>query len=623
MRKLRGAATLALVGLAALAAGAVGAGGAHFVDIDEPKYAAAGLEMLVSGDWLRPMVNGFPRLEKPPLVYWLMQPAFKAAMALGGPAAATPLVARTPSLLAAALVAILTAIMGRRLLGARAGLAAGLILPASAVFHVLSHILKVDMVFAAAMAAASCGFVLRLKGEAKGWSLALILAGLGMGGLAKGPFIFVSLAAYAAALASLGLFAPDAGWSERLRAAGRNLRVEQWLFAGGIAAGAAPLAAWLAGAWWVGGVDYASAFADQFVSNSSAGAGLKPWRVLVNPAFYLGFSAMLGLFPWGGWLPGGAVRLLRHVRERDGAWIFLAWLAVLHVLLGVFVFRLRAHRYLLPAFPVFALMIADFLFSPERSRLRRMLFWAGAGLGLATAVVFALRFVAAGAASINLWEGYPVDWSSGPAVLLISGGVLLAAAMAWACRIQSKRPLLHAAVLAASFIVGAGLYANLFPNAAAPEDRRPMLAGRAVELLRTLAPGMLVVHTDSLAAYYPDLHYELALDRAAGRIVYTAPPPRVVEGAQRLAMALLRPQQTAGLAASSRGPGCFPATRYFKSRRFRETALLLTGGERVGLTPWLQWMEAALPVRVESNCFTGYSLKWVEDSMCLVRLHPR
>jgi 4-amino-4-deoxy-L-arabinose transferase-like glycosyltransferase len=598
----------------------VGAGGAYFVDIDEPKYAAAGLEMAVSGDWLRPMVNGFPRLQKPPLVYWLMQPALKAAMAWGGPSAVTPLAARTPSLLAAALVAVFTAIMGRRLLGARAGLAAGLILPASAVFHVLSHILKVDMVFAAAMAAASCGFVFRFKGEARGWAVALILVGLGVGGLAKGPFIYVSLAAYAAALVSLGLLEQEFDWPDRLRGAGRNLWAERWLLAAGIAAGAAPLAAWLAAARLVGGVDYASAFVGQFLKNSSAGAGLDPMHLLSNPAFYLGFSAVLGLFPWGGWLPGGSVRLARHVGERDGAWIFLLWLAILHVLLGVFVFRLRAHRYFLPAFPVFALMIADFLFSPERGRLQRILFWAGAGLGLATAVAFALRFFVVGAAPINLWEGCPVDWSSGPAIFLTAGGVLLLAAMAWACRMQSGRPYVHVWTLAACFIVGSVLYANLFPNAVAPEDRRSMLASSAAQILRSLGPEALIVHTDSLASYYPGLHYELAVDRAAGRVRYTASLSGKAD--QGLAVTLLRPQQTAELAALSRGAGSFPAAKYFKGRRFRETALLLTGREGVELQPWLRWMEATLPVRIEYRCFSGYSLKWMNESMCLVRLHP-
>ena len=47
-------------------------GSTGLVDETPPLFAAAGRNMSVSGDWITPRVNGLPRFDKPPLVYWLM-----------------------------------------------------------------------------------------------------------------------------------------------------------------------------------------------------------------------------------------------------------------------------------------------------------------------------------------------------------------------------------------------------------------------------------------------------------------------------------------------------------------------------------------------------------------------
>ena len=47
-------------------------GATGLVDETPPLFAAAGRAMAETGDWLTPRVNGLPRYDKPPLVYWLM-----------------------------------------------------------------------------------------------------------------------------------------------------------------------------------------------------------------------------------------------------------------------------------------------------------------------------------------------------------------------------------------------------------------------------------------------------------------------------------------------------------------------------------------------------------------------
>jgi 4-amino-4-deoxy-L-arabinose transferase-like glycosyltransferase len=67
--------------------------GSPLVEHDETRYAEIAREMLVSGDYTVPHLNGVPWYEKPPLLFW----AGAASMRLFGP---TPWAARLPSRLA-------------------------------------------------------------------------------------------------------------------------------------------------------------------------------------------------------------------------------------------------------------------------------------------------------------------------------------------------------------------------------------------------------------------------------------------------------------------------------------------------------------------------------------------
>jgi len=50
------------------------------VSVDEPRYAAIGRDMAVSGNWLTPVLWGEPWFEKPPLLFWLIAAATKAGL---------------------------------------------------------------------------------------------------------------------------------------------------------------------------------------------------------------------------------------------------------------------------------------------------------------------------------------------------------------------------------------------------------------------------------------------------------------------------------------------------------------------------------------------------------------
>src|SRR5437867_673923 len=48
-----------------------GLGNLGMVGPDEPRYAAIARQMMATGDYITPRLNGNPWFEKPPLMYWL------------------------------------------------------------------------------------------------------------------------------------------------------------------------------------------------------------------------------------------------------------------------------------------------------------------------------------------------------------------------------------------------------------------------------------------------------------------------------------------------------------------------------------------------------------------------
>lgn len=90
-------------------------------DDNEGLYAGAVHEMHQRGDWLVPTNNGFPRVQKPPLVYWTM---LVSTSLLGE----NEFALRLPNALATVGWIIATYLIVRRLGGERLGLAAALVL---------------------------------------------------------------------------------------------------------------------------------------------------------------------------------------------------------------------------------------------------------------------------------------------------------------------------------------------------------------------------------------------------------------------------------------------------------------------------------------------------------------
>lgn len=127
-------------------------GSLPLLDPDEPVYAETAREMLQFHDFISPRIYGEFWYDKPPMYYWLVAGAFKIF-------GVSEFAARLPSALLATAGAILVYLSGRKLLGERAGLLAGLILATSLEYLYLSKAAVTDVTLTFFLTAALLAFL--------------------------------------------------------------------------------------------------------------------------------------------------------------------------------------------------------------------------------------------------------------------------------------------------------------------------------------------------------------------------------------------------------------------------------------------------------------------------------
>ena len=342
---------------------------------DEGRYVGVALEMLRSGDWLVPTLDGLPYFHKPPLFYWITA----AALGLGGPQV---LAARAAPLLAAVAMAALLGAFAARWLGREVAAWALAALATMPFFVGAAQFANLDLVVAACITGAIVGLadgLLRDRDDpaaartiAGGWAMA------GLGVLAKGL---------------IGLVLPVAVvalWSLLRRRTLRGMLADarRALFGAG-----PPLAAAIALPWFVAVELRHPGFIDYFIIEQHlrryAAAGFN------NPMpFWFYLPVITGLtLPWVAFLgrgpaaraPGDAAAAVRSLS--------LAWIVV--VVLFFSVPRSKLVGYVLPVLPPLALLLADRACTEPRAwlhdrRRRIAVLLLGAGLSVALMAAAAL-----------------------------------------------------------------------------------------------------------------------------------------------------------------------------------------------------------------------------------------
>ncbi len=325
---------LTALGWAALAIAWFGALGYRpLYRADEARYAEIAREMVASGDWITPRLNGYKYFEKPPLQYWATAAAFEAA----GANAST---ARLWTALTGFAGVLATALVAARLAGPAAGLCAAAILASSLLYVGLGHFSSLDM-----------GVTLFLSAAVFAMALA---QGDGAGPRARRAWMLAAWAAAAAAVLSKGLIGvvlPAAALTayvviQRDWALARRLEV--------IAGGAFFLA--LAAPWFVAVALANGEFARFFFVHEHFERFLTQVHGRYEPVWYFGPVLLWGLAPW----------TLAVLAALPAAWrdapaqsfrpqrFLLVWVAVVLAFFSVSGSKLPS--YILPALPALAVL---------------------------------------------------------------------------------------------------------------------------------------------------------------------------------------------------------------------------------------------------------------------------
>jgi 4-amino-4-deoxy-L-arabinose transferase-like glycosyltransferase len=294
------------------------------------RYAEVAREMIRSGDWVVPHLNGDIYIDKPPLFFWLIAiPSY-----LYG--SVTPFIARLPSAFSAWIGVIILFFWGKRIYGTnRSGLFAGGILLSSYKYFFHVKLVKTDMPLCLFILLSlyffHLGYGCNENDRRRFLFNGLSFFFMGLGTLTKGPFGIVI------PLFVISLFLiKERRWRIFIN---KEFIIGYCIFA-------LTILPWIV----------------LFVSRVGLEESIKlivENKILSDhaPIYFYFIDIWVQFAPWSLFLPFLFIYLWR---ERRKVWnseesIFLIWFIGLFVLLTLF--KVRTSRYLFPALPPLALMI--------------------------------------------------------------------------------------------------------------------------------------------------------------------------------------------------------------------------------------------------------------------------
>ncbi len=317
-------------------------------DADEPAYAQAAREMLETGDWITPHFNGRPRFDKPILFYWLITLAYRVF-------GVTELAVRFWSALAGVLLLLIIAWTAGRWFGAPAELWAGLAFTTNLLTALLARAAVTDMLLTLFVTLTIVAGVEALAGpsasrrggaspetRARRWAM-VAWAAMGLAVLVKGP---VGLLIPGMAFGGAWLVCPGVR--------GALLRLFPWQ---------GPLLFVAITLPWYSLVVAANGWA--FVEGFVIKHHLTRYTGVVSshsgPLWFYLPVALIGFFPWSGFLPRALWQAATAACRREGSEPADSLLITCACwVTGVFLFfslaGTKLPSYLFPAFPGMALL---------------------------------------------------------------------------------------------------------------------------------------------------------------------------------------------------------------------------------------------------------------------------
>ncbi|MBU0753194.1 MAG: phospholipid carrier-dependent glycosyltransferase [Gammaproteobacteria bacterium] len=384
---------------------------------DEGRYGEIPREMVASGDWLTPRLNGIKYFEKPPLQYW----ATAAGYTVFGEHHWT---VRLWPALTGFFGILFTGFVTMRLFGAAAGWVAAGVLGGSLLYAMLGHVAVLDMSLSVFLASAIFAFVMAQRDaasprETRNWMWAAY-ALLALAVLTKG---LVGLVLPAATLVAYTLWQRDWGLWKKLH----------------LVSGLAIFFA-IAAPWFVAVSLANPEFFNFFFIHEHFQRFLTKVHRRYAPMWYFVPILLVGLMPWTLAMFGGLWRAVKAdpTSRFQPARFLLAWCVVVFGFFSVSSSKLVP--YILPIFPALAALIGIWWMRASPAVLKwQALFWAPVGLLIVTMAPFMVVFgdEQMPVAMFNAW----VPWMIAAGVALAAGAVIAF----WLAR--TSRPLAAALAL--------------------------------------------------------------------------------------------------------------------------------------------------------------------------------
>ena len=341
-----------------------GLGAFPLLEPDEGRYYEIPHEMLLSGDFVSPHLNGVLYFEKPPLYYWLNA---GATALFRSHEIGARIVGAVFGLAGLGLVWLLGSAMG----GRRAGLWAVVLLATSPLYIILARIAIIDMTLTFFLSAALTCFWLtqqRDRGRQARW-------------LWRGAFVFSALAVLTKGL--IGVLMPGAAVLLFLAFTRRWAVLRRVPWASGLLLFLA-----IAVPWHVLVTLRNPDFLWFYFVHEHILRYATPEAQRLAPFWIYAAVVMGGMIPWSGVLPASLLFLCSSARSRDRApLVFLACWAGF-VILFFSLSKSKLVPYVLPAFPPMALLAALTWVETDERELRTRS-WLRVGV-MAAAVLLAL-----------------------------------------------------------------------------------------------------------------------------------------------------------------------------------------------------------------------------------------
>ncbi len=444
----------------------------HLIHPDEGRYAELAREMLASGDWVTPRLNGILYFEKPALQYWMGAASF-AVFGLN------EFAARLWPGLTAALAVLSLWWVARRMAGPRVALYAACVLGSCVWWIANGHFLNLDMSLSAFLTIALAGFCHAQRDEASERAtrngMLVTWAAMALAVLSKG---LIGVVLPGAALALYSVAARDFAVWRRMH----------WI------KGALVFFA-IAAPWFVAvslrNPEFAKFFFihehfDRFLTTGHRRTG--SWHYFVD-------DLLAGLLPWTTLLPGA---LMAGWRREPGRFqpnrLMLVWAVFIFVFFSASSSKLPS--YILPMFPALALLVAQRL---DVLPARRLAAHAIAVLLLSVTVV-AVVAIAPGFLGRGSSAPMAADLRYGEWIVVGAGVLGIGCALAIALARARRKT---AAVLAITFASLAGTQVVLLGHQTyAPLKSARTLAQRIDGQLAPDAPFYAVQTYDQTLPFY-------------------------------------------------------------------------------------------------------------------------